>query len=35
MGTTAMSSTPLRYLIATPALVLIAYVWRKVKLAQA
>jgi hypothetical protein len=35
MGTTAMSSTPARYLIAAPALVLIAYVWRKVKLARA
>jgi hypothetical protein len=35
MGTTAMSSTPLLYLAAAPALVLIAYVWRKVKLAQA
>jgi len=35
MGTTAMSSTPLRYLIAAPALVLVAYLWRKVKLARA
>jgi len=35
MGTTAMSSTPLRYLASAAALVFVAYVWRKVKLAQA
>lgn len=35
MGTTAMSSTPLPYLAAAAILVLTAYVWRKVKLAQA
>ena len=35
MGTTPMSSTPLRYLAAAPALVLVAYLWRKVKLARA
>jgi hypothetical protein len=35
MGTTAQSSTPAVYLAATAALVLIAYTWRRVKLASA
>jgi hypothetical protein len=35
MGTTAASSTPIPYLAATVLLVLVAYSWRKVKLASA
>jgi hypothetical protein len=35
MGTTPMSSTPVPYLAAAAGLVVIAYVWRRVKLAQA
>jgi hypothetical protein len=35
MGTTAQSSTPAVYLAAAAALVLIAYTWRRVKLASA
>jgi hypothetical protein len=35
MGTTAQSSTPVGYLAAAGGLVLIAYVWRRVKLASA
>jgi hypothetical protein len=35
MGTTAASSTPVGFLVATALLVLIAYTWRSVKLAYA